>query len=149
MKVGLSYSRCVRDIVDGKVDIEDVLVVIARTDFDPRDDKQWQSIWKGYGGGSNGDSLRGLFSGSLPEWGAYSNEDEEHFRNVSIELWSQGKLHQPRQFGANPRRLPHYWIETTLPEEDINRNPTVKKAWEQYQILAGLSFPKKEFNDNF
>ena len=41
MKIGLSYSRCVRDIVDGKVDINDVLVIIARTNFDPRDDDQW------------------------------------------------------------------------------------------------------------
>jgi hypothetical protein len=40
MKTGLSYSRCVRDIVDGKVDIDDVLVLISRTDFDPRDDAQ-------------------------------------------------------------------------------------------------------------
>ena len=47
MKIGLSYSRCVRDIVDGTVDIDDVLVLITRTDFDPRDDTQWQGIWKG------------------------------------------------------------------------------------------------------
>jgi hypothetical protein len=40
MKIGLSYSRCVKDIVDGVVDIADVLVIIARTDFDPHDDAQ-------------------------------------------------------------------------------------------------------------
>ena len=38
MKVGLSYSRCVRDIIDGKVDYDDVLVIIARTNFDPHND---------------------------------------------------------------------------------------------------------------
>ena len=54
MKIGLSFSRCVRDIVDGVVDIDDVLVVIARTDFDPTDDTQWRSIWNGYGGGHTG-----------------------------------------------------------------------------------------------
>ena len=37
MKIGLSYSRCVRDIVDGVVSIDDVLIVISRTDFDPHD----------------------------------------------------------------------------------------------------------------
>ena len=41
MKIGLSYSRCVRDIVEGKVDMADVLVIIARTDFDPHNDEQW------------------------------------------------------------------------------------------------------------
>jgi len=53
MKIGLSYSRCMRDIVDGTVDIEDVLLVIARTDFDPHDDDQWKGIWIGYGGGTD------------------------------------------------------------------------------------------------
>ena len=47
MKIGLSYSRCVRDIVDGVVDIDDVLVLITRTDFDPHDDQQWRGIWIG------------------------------------------------------------------------------------------------------
>lgn len=150
MKIGLSYSRCVRDIVEGKVDINDVLIVIARTNFDPNDDEQWQGIWEGYAGGGNSKSMiRGFFSGSNPEWGAYGDEDEDRFRDVSIELWKLGKLHQPRKFGAHPQRLPHYWVETTLPTEDIDRNPTVKKAWEQYQILAGLSSTKKQFNDNF
>jgi len=45
MKIGLSYSRCILDIVEGRVDIEDVLVLITRTDFDPRDDVQWTGIW--------------------------------------------------------------------------------------------------------
>jgi hypothetical protein len=59
MKIGLSYSRCVRDIVDGVVDINDILVIVSRTDFDPHDDKQWQSIWQGYGGSSDGNMMRG------------------------------------------------------------------------------------------
>ena len=68
MKIGLSYSRCVRDIVDGKVDLDDVLVIIARTDFDPHDDDQWKSIWVGYGGGTENAYTRGFFSHSNPEW---------------------------------------------------------------------------------
>lgn len=139
MKIGLSYSRCVRDIVEGKVAIEDVLVIVARTDFDPHDDNQWKGIWQGYGGGSKGDRLRGIFSSSLPEWGAYSDEDEEHFRSVSIALWEQGKFHQPRQFGAHPRRMPYYWLETVLPSDELENNPSAKIAWEKFQTVAGLS----------
>lgn len=149
MKIGLSYSRCVRDIVEGKVDIADVLVIVARTDFDPHDDKQWKGIWTGYGGGTNTSSMRGLFSGSLPEWGNYEDEDEDRFRSVSIELWEQGKFHQPRKFGANPTRLPYYWLETALPTEELESNPAVKKAWEQFQIVAGLSKSTKILKDNF
>jgi hypothetical protein len=145
MKIGLSYSRCIRDIVDGKVDINDVLVIIARTNFDPHDDAQWQGIWQGYAGGSDANLMRGFFSGSNPEWAGY--EDEDLFRSVSIDLWEQGKFHQPRKFGAHPTRLPYYWLEVGLTSEDIDSNPTVKKAWEQYQILAGLS--NKTVKDEF
>lgn len=149
MKVGMSYSRCVRDIVDGKVDIADVMVIIARTDFDPHDDKQWKGIWQGYGGGSDGNPFRGFFSGSMPEWAGYTDEDEDRFRSVSIELWESGKLHQPRQFGARPQRLPYYWLEVSLPAEELDNNPAVKKAWEQFQIVAGLAKSTKILDNNF
>jgi hypothetical protein len=142
MKIGLSYSRCVRDIVEGRVDIADVLVVIARTDFDPHDDEQWQSIWHGYAGGSDANLMRGYFSGTNPEWSGYTDKDEDLFRSVSIELWETGKLHQPRKFGAHPQRLPYYWMEVGLTSDDIDSNPTVKKAWEQFQVLAGLANTK-------
>lgn len=135
MKIGLSYSRCVRDIVEGKVDINDVLIIISRTDFDPHDDKQWKGIWTGYGGGNGG-------SGSIwsrPEWADFEPEDEDRFRSVSIELWETGKLHQPRKFGAHPSRRPEYWLETVLPNEELERNPAAKLAWEKFQMVAGLA----------
>ena len=138
MKIGLSYSRCVRDIVEGKVDIADVLVIIARTDFDPRDDKQWEGIWQGYAGGSNRGSMIRMLSGSNPEWSGYDDEDEDLFRSVSIELWESGKLHQPRQFGAHPRRLPYYWLNTFLPDDELDGNPAAKTAFEKFQMIAGL-----------
>lgn len=131
MKIGLSYSRCILDIVEERVDIEDVLVIISRTDFDPRDDSQWASIWEGYCYGGM----------SRAEWGDYdynSKEDEDKFRTVSIMLWEDGKLHQPRKFGAYPRRLPYYWVETFLPDDELDRNPAAKKAFEKFQIVAGL-----------
>lgn len=133
MKIGLSYSRCVRDIVDGKVDIADVLVVISRTDFDPNDAEQWKSIWEGYGGGQTFGSPY-----SNPEWIDYPAEDEDRFRSVTIELWETGKLHQPRKFGARPLRRPEIWLETVLPSEELEKNPSAKIAWEKFQTVAGL-----------
>lgn len=130
MKIGLSYSRCVRDIVDGVVDISDVLVVIARTDFDPNNDEQWSSIWQGY---------RSPYGSSHPEWYDYAEEDEDRFRSVSVELWETGKLHQPRQFGAHPSRRPEIWLETVLVEGDLEANPAAKSAFEKFQTVAGLS----------
>lgn len=130
MKIGLSYSRCVRDIVDGIVDINDVLVVISRTDFDPHDDAQWLSIWRGY---------RMRSGWSNPEWDDYLDEDEDRFRSVSIDLWEQGKFHQPRQFGAHPRRRSEFWLEAVLPSSELESNPAAKDAWDKFQMVAGLT----------
>ncbi len=130
MKIGLSYSRCVRDIVDGTVDINDVLIVIARTDFDPHDDAQWSSIWEGY---------HDSYGLSNPEWRNYSPEDEDRFRSVSIELWERGLLHQPRKFGAHPSRRPEIWLEAVLPSSELKKNPAAKIAWDKFQTVAGLT----------
>ena len=136
MKIGLSLSRCVRDIADGKVDIEEILVVIARTNFDPLDEKQWASIWRGYGGGT------GNLRWSNPEWCGYDDEDEDRIRSICIELQETGKLFQPRKDGGNPRRMHYYWLETILPSEELESNPAAKKAFEQFQLVAGLTNTK-------
>lgn len=135
MKVGLSFSRCLRDIVDGVVDINDVLVIIARTDFDPHNPVQWSGIWRGYGGGN--DVSASLWSN--PEWSHYTAEDEDRVRSVAIELWETGKLHQPRKFGAYPSRRPEIWLETVLPSSELDANPAAKAAWDKFQTVAGLT----------
>jgi hypothetical protein len=134
MKIGLSYSRCVNDIVDGKVDIADVLVLITRTNFDPHNDEQWVNIWEGYGGGQTFGSPY-----SNPEWIDHPAEDEVKFREISIKLYDSGKMHQPRQFGARPQRRPEIWLETVLPSSELETNPAAKKAWDTFQIVAGLT----------
>jgi hypothetical protein len=124
----------VRDIVDGVVDIDDVLVVIARTDFDPHDDTQWSGIWQGYGGGQTFGSLY-----SSPEWMNYPAEDEAKFRQVTTKLYDAGKMHQPRQFGVRPSRRPEIWLETVLPSSELEKNSAVKAAWDHFQTIAGLT----------
>ena len=130
MKIGLSYSRCVRDIVDGLVDINDVLVLITRTDFDPHNDEQWLEIWQGY---------HDSYGLSNPEWRNYPPEDEVKFRNISIELYDTGKMHQPRKFGAHPARRREIWLETVLPSSELETNPAAKDAWDKFQTIAGLT----------
>ena len=137
MKIGLSYSRCVRDIVDGAVDIEDVLVIISRTNFDPNDDEQWAGIWEGY---------HNSYGLSNPEWRNYPPEDEGKFRSISIELWESGKLHQPRKFGAHPRRLPYIWLDSILPSQELDKEPGVKAAWEKFLTMARLTGVKLDDN---
>lgn len=133
MKIGLSYSRCVLDIVEGRVDLGDVLVVIARTDFDPNNDQQWSEIWMGY------TTSRGW---NPREWAAYAPDDSEangRFRSVTLDLYRGGKLHQPRQFGVKPQRLPWHWLEALLPSQELEHNPAAREAWQQFQTVAGLT----------
>ena len=130
MKIGLSYSRCVRDIVDGAVDIEDVLVIISRTNFDPNDDKQWAGIWEGY---------HNSYGLSNPEWRNYPPEDEQKFRDISLQLWNEGKFHQPRKFGAHPSRATEIWVDTEPMSMDSYADPVaVKEAWKNYKVLKTL-----------
>ena len=131
MKVGASYSRCIRDIIDGNVDIDDVLVIVARTDFDPEDDRQWKNVWTGYAGTGQ----FGMFT--HPEWFDYQGREQE-FRDLSIQLKKSGKLHQPRQFGAHPQRMHEYWYDVVLTPENLTKNPAAKRAWENYKLISGL-----------
>ena len=132
MKVGLSFSRCIRDIVEARVEFDDVLVIVSRTDFDPHNDAHWKGIWDGYryGGMSN------------PEWeGAEPKLSEEDandvYRNVTKNLYDNGKLHQPRQFGTHPRRLPYYWLDCVVSPEE--HNPAQQKAWDTYKLITDLA----------
>ena len=126
MKIGLSLSRCMRDIFEKKVDIDDVLVIIARTDVDPHNDEHWKQIFDGY-----------LYGGmSNPEW-ADLEDHEQEMREILIDLYEDGKLHQPRQYGAHPRRMPYYWLECVVPEKE--HNPAQQKAWDNYKLITDLA----------
>ena len=134
MKIGTSLSRCVRDIYEGKVDIYDVMIIIARTDVDPYDDNHWKGLWKGYAGG-NGKG--GLYS--APEWSSIPAEDEDQIRGIIQQLHDSGKLHQPRQYGAHPQRMNDYWYDAVLTPENLKDNPVAKDAWDTYKVAAKLS----------
>ena len=126
MKVGLSFSRCMRDIFNGTVDEEDVLVIVARTDFDPHNDNHWDAIWDGY-------TLGGL---SNPEWADFV-DDYDDFRRMAVRLYDRGLIHQPRQFGAHPPRLNHYWLDCVVSPEE--HNPAQQKAWDNYKLITDLA----------
>ena len=123
MKIGLSLSRCVRDIVEGHVDIDDVLVLITRTDFDPTVQEQWDSIWVGY-------------ISYNPEWRGL---EHDAVYAVVMDLWASGRIHQPRKFGRNPPRRREFWLETVLPDSELASRPAVKEAWDRFQVIAGLA----------
>ena len=105
-----------RDIFTGTVKEEDVLVIIARTDMNPHNDNHWNNIWEGY-----------IYGGlSHPEWKDFADQYDD-FRRMAIRLYDAGKIHQPRQFKAHPQRLPYYWLECFVPQNEMT--PAQQKAF--------------------
>ena len=131
MKIGYSLSRCVKDIVEDRVDPGDVAVLITGTHFDPTLDDQWYEIWHGYAYEQRG-----------PWAGLRGREDE--VRAVICQLWHDGKIHQPRKFGAQLRSPTYHWREVVLMDSELDQNSMAKNAWEQFKIIAGLSNLKIE-----
>ena len=115
-----------RDIFEKKVEMHDVLVIVARTDIDPHNDSHWSQIWEGY-----------LYGGlSNPEWAGLEDHEQE-MREILIDLYGYGKLHQPRQFGAHPRRVSYYWLDCVVSPEE--HNPAQQKAWDNYKLITDLA----------
>ena len=54
-------------------------------------------------------------------------------------LYEDGKMHQPRKFGARPQRRPEIWLEAVLPSEELEKNPAAKIAWGKFQTVASLT----------
>lgn len=124
MKIGLSFSRCVKDIVDGTVDLSEVLVIIARTSFNAKISTDVDFIYNGY-----------------IDTGAWDSDPEfkDKYYSVIHSLWNQGKLHQPRSFGARPVIRSEYWLEAVLPSTELERNTAAKEAWKNFICIAGLT----------
>lgn len=120
MKIGFSFGRCIRDIVNGTVKIDDVVVIIAKTRMTRADlDSVVSSyMWRA-------DYLYGL--------------DQAKCLEVAYELWDRGLLHQPRTFGAVGHMTPEQFIWLDLAPTVNNQSPWVTDAWEQYQVALRMS----------
>lgn len=132
MKVGFSLGRCVRDIVKGLVDVDDVVVIVTGTDIHSQD--QLVGVIKDYMYRS--DYLKGL--------------DEESCQGVASVLWREGKLHQPRSQGAPALRINEYAVWADLVPTGGHEDPMVKDAWQEYRTLLGLTstVPDKDLVNN-
>ena len=96
--IGLSVSRCVKDIALGYLDVDDVLNIVGATNFDPSNEKEVQDIIDRY------------------QRSAWSGVDgaEKIFRR----LLSEGKIEQPRRIGKDPYHinLGHWIVQFTKNE---------------------------------
>ena len=121
MKIGFSFGRCVRSIALGEVKTEDVLCIIARTLMS--NEEHVREVVEDYV--SHG-TLRGL--------------DLETCTAIGLDLFTSGKILEPRANGVRPMSVPNDYIWMDLfPTIHDPRNDGVRQAWEHYRMLITLS----------
>ena len=120
MKIGFSLGRCVRDIVNGDVDINDVAFIIAATCI--KDVEQ----------------LDGVIEMYCFERGYLLDLDPDTSKEVARQLWDSSKILQPRREGMHRHMQPEnaIWVDMypTIPSQ----NESVKKAWDGYRFMLHM-----------
>lgn len=121
MKIGFSLGRCVRDIVKEVVSADDVLVIVASTRFETED--QLKDIIEQYA--YRDDYLYGL--------------DEALCQAVALNLFREGKIHQPRNFGQYRGMINSEYIWADIFPTNVKNNEAVQQAWQAYRFMLELT----------
>jgi hypothetical protein len=117
MKIGFSLGRCVRDIVDGVVAINDVLVIVTRTFINERE------------------QLRKVIDDYMWERDYLEGRDRDLCYEVAETLWDLGKFHQPRCYGARTTYVPENFVWMDVVPTAQDQDPSVREAWDAYRML--------------
>jgi len=120
MKIGFSLGRCVRDIVNETVKIEDVAFIIAATAI--REKEQLVPVIQDYT--CRDGYLLGL--------------DEDKCQEVVDQLWDQRKILQPRLQGLHRHMQPENAIWVDIFPTAHSNSEAVKKAWDAYRFMIHM-----------
>jgi hypothetical protein len=121
MKIGFSLGRCVRDIVRGDVNIDDVAFIIAATAI--HDEPQLANVIEQYMYRDD-EYLYGL--------------DEAKCQEVALELWGSNKILQPRRQGLHRHRQPENAVWVDMFPTVASESEAVKKAWDAYRFMLHM-----------
>lgn len=127
MLIGTNLYSCLKDIISGEVDEEEVLVIICKTTCTELQDftQYIENAFQVY----NVDNT------------IYDFEKVEQAKNVGISLWQNGKIHQPRIFNdthylsGNVLLLP-IWL--MVHPKNYTNNKVIIDAWEKFVVLETL-----------
>jgi hypothetical protein len=120
MKIGFSLGRCVRDIVNGAVGIDDVAFIITATSIHTRE--QLDSVIYTY----------------CCEPDYLLNLDYEECLSVAQNLWDSNRLLQPRRQGVHRHQQPENSVWVDMFPTELSENPAVKKAWDNYRFMLHM-----------
>ena len=130
MKIGFSFGRCLKDLVNGTVKLEDVMCIIARTHMIT--EEHVKNVIKEYT--YRRDYLMGL--------------DPAECERIGLELWKSGKVLEPRANGISASSVPrdYIWMDLYPTEADVTSDG-VKEAWEAYRLMIALTEQLPEPNE--
>jgi hypothetical protein len=127
MKIGTSLGKCVKDLLNGVVEYDDVLFVITNTKAD-----------------NLGDLEHIIAQYHEERWRKdydISNHSLDNAIIIATKLYKDGKLHQPRLVKVGNWGLGHSLRDTwydIMPSEKSS-SESVKAAWNHYKFLARLN----------
>ena len=121
MKIGFSLGRCVRDIVKGTVNIDDVAFIIAATSI--HDEPQLANVIEQY-----------MYRGDDYLYGL----DEAKCQEVALELWNTNKVLQPRRQGLHRHRQPENAVWVDMYPTVNSNSESVKTAWDAYRFMLHM-----------
>lgn len=124
MKIGYSLSRCIPDIVEGRVLLDQVALIVTNTAF-PHDQGVQNMV----------DDMISYHS-SQRDW---SILEPDHCRRVIFELINSCRIYQPRLFGGYNKVIRFdtpVWYD--LVPNNVNDHPLVLDAWQQYCVALAL-----------
>ena len=130
MKLGFSFGRCLKDLVNGTVKLKDVMCIISRTHMITED--HVKNVIKEYT--YRRDYLYGL--------------DPTECERIGLELWKSGKILEPRANGISASSVPrdYIWMDLYPTEADVTSDG-VKEAWETYRLMIALTEQLPEPNE--
>jgi hypothetical protein len=120
MKIGFSLGRCIRDIVNGEVTIDDVAFIIAATNI--HDKEQLNRVVDAY-----------LYEPTYLE-----GLDSDKCKEVASVLWDTNRILQPRREGMHRHKQPEnsVWVDMFPTKPTANEN--VKRAWDSYRLMLHM-----------
>jgi hypothetical protein len=121
MKIGFSLGRCIRDIVNGEVALDDVAFVIAATNI--HEQEQLAQVVDSY-------LYRDDYLYML---------DEAECQRVALELWNTNRILQPRRQGMHRHKQPENSVWVDMFPTVNSDSEAVKKAWDAYRFMLHMT----------
>jgi hypothetical protein len=120
MKIGFSLGRCIRDIVNEEISVDNVAFLITATNI--KDENQLDNVIASY----------------MSEPGYLLGLDYDKCKEVAHELWDTNRILQPRAQGMHRHAQPENSIWIDIFPTTLSQNENVKKAWDAYRFMIHM-----------